>query len=530
MSRMSDMSAHQAALAPEQFADVMDCFARADKAQLEFEKFTQEQIDRTIQSVAQMVANSQTFHELVEYGIKESRFGDPISRENKRYKIRGILRDCLREKSVGKIGEDKARKLEFYAKPVGVIACVIPATNPDLTPAGNAIYALKARNAIIFSPHPRTAKTSAATINLMRYGLARVGAPQDLIQCLGGRNITFTAEQVAGPVPSDLEFFIKDGTVKINKQISEALMTKCDLVIATGGQGVVRRSYSSGTPAYGVGAGNATMIWDETAAQDLHHAADNTMRSKTSDFGSGCSADGNVIIHESIWDAALAELEAVGGYIMTEDEQKKMFDAMWTVDETGIHRRNDSVALSAADMAKIAGFELPEGKRFCIASHGTGVYNTSVEGAWCREKLTTVLSVHKYCGEFQNAIDAIMAIHEVGGKGHSVGIFSFDDSHIDRLASVARVGRIMVRQPQSKANSGSMNNGMPMTSSIGCGTWGGNATSENVHLHHYMNVTWVSREYETPDWQTDDVLFGEFYNEELEKVQYSAYNSNDAIK
>ena len=131
--------------------------------------------------------------------------------------------------------------------------------------------------------------------------------------------------------------------------------------------------------------------------------------------------------------------------------------------------------------------------------------------------------MHKYTGEFQNAIDAVMAIHEVGGIGHSVGIFSFDDDHIHRLAMVARVGRIMVRQPQSKANAGSMNNGMPMTSSIGCGPWAGNATAENIHLQHYMNVTWVSREYDKPDWMTDEELFGEFYDPELEKIQYSPF-------
>ena len=213
--------------------------------------------------------------------------------------------------------------------------------------------------------------------------------------------------------------------------------------------------------------------------------------------------------------------------MMSEEEQAKMQAAMW---DEEIHRLSDTVALSAQDMAKHAGFEIPADKRFLIASHGTGIYTKGIEGIWCREKLSTVLAIHKYEGEFQNAIDAIMAIHEVGGKGHSVGIFSFDQDHIHRLAMVARVGRIMIRQPQSKANSGSMNNGMPMTSSIGCGTWGGNATSENVHLHHYMNFTWVSEEYETPDWQTDDELFGEFYDPELEKVQYSAYNSNDALK
>lgn len=479
----------------DQINEVEEAFLKADKAQLEFESWSQEAIDRTIQSVAQIVANSKAFHELVELGIQESNFGDPISREAKRFKIRGILRDCLRQKSVGIVEEIPEKRIVKYAKPVGIIGCVIPATNPDLTPAGNAIYAVKARNAIIFSPHPRTLKTSRKTIELMRAGLKRVGAPEDLIQILGYK-------------------------AKINKGISEALMTKVDLIIATGGQGVVRRAYMSGTPAFAVGAGNATMIWDETAIKELNKAAFNTMRSKTSDFGSGCSADGNIVIHESIWEASLKELVAVGGYMLTPSEQEAMKKVMW---DDELHRLPDTVALSPQDMAKAAGFAVPDDRKFLIAKHGTGIYNSSPEGIWCVEKLTTLLAVHQYKGEFQNAIDAIMAIHAVGGIGHSVGIFSFDDEHIHRLAMVARVGRIMVRQPQSKANAGSTNNGMPMTSSIGCGTWAGNATSENIHLHHYMNITWVSREYDKPDSVSDAELFGEFFDPELEKIQYSPY-------
>ena len=347
MSRQNDMAARYAELklTAEQIAEIEETFARADAAQLAFERWDQASIDRAIRSVAQMVANSKTFHELVELGISESNFGDPISREAKRFKIRGILRDCLRQKSVGIIEEIPEKRLVKYAKPVGVIGCVIPATNPDLTPAGNAIYAIKARNAIIFSPHPRTLKTSRKTIELMREGLKRVGAPEDLVQIIGYKG-------------------------KINKGFSEALMTKCDLIIATGGQGVVRRAYMSGTPAYAVGAGNATMVWDETAAQDLHKAAFNTMRSKTSDFGSGCSADGNIVIHESIWDAAIKELVAVGGHLMSPQEQQAMRDVMW--DAEG-HRLADTVALSALDMAKAAGFTIPEDRKFLIASHGTGI-------------------------------------------------------------------------------------------------------------------------------------------------------------
>lgn len=497
MSRQNDMKARYAELklTQDQIDEIEEAFARADKAQKAFETWSQEAIDRTIQSVAQNVANSQRFHELVELGISESHFGDPISREAKRFKIRGILRDCLRQKSVGIIEEIPEKRIVKYAKPVGVIACVIPATNPDLTPAGNAIYSIKARNAIIFSPHPMTLKTSRKTIELMREGLRRVGAPEDLVQIIGYKG-------------------------KINRGFSEALMTKCDLIIATGGQGVVRRAYMSGTPAYAVGAGNATMIWDESAAQDLKKAAFNTMRSKTSDFGSGCSADGNIVIHESIWDAALAELVGAGGYMLSEAEQEAMRKVMW---DDECHRLSNTVALSAVSMAKAAGFSIPDDRKFLIASHGTGIFEPTLKGIWCFEKLTTLLAVHKYTGDFDNAIKAINAIHDVGGIGHSVGIFSFNEDHIHRLALVARVGRIMVRQAQSKANAGSMMNGMPMTSSIGCGPWGGNATAENIHLKHYMNITWVSKEYDKADQMTDQELFGEFYDPELEKVQYSPF-------
>lgn len=487
MSRMSSMEEAYSKLTQDQIDEIEEKFAKADAAQKIFEKWSQEDVDRTIQAIAWKVANTKTFKELVSMSIEESKMGDYVSRENKKFKIRGVLRDALRQKSVGIIEEIPEKGIVKYAKPVGVIACVVPATNPDLTPAGNAIYALKARNAIIFSPHPRSVKTGGRTIELMRQGLREVGAPEDLIQILG------------------------QGKAKINKSLSEALNTKCDLVIATGGQGVVRRAYHSGTPAYGVGAGNATMIWDETAKDELHQAAYNTMLSKTSDFGSGCSADGNIVIQESIYEEAIEELVKVGGYLLNEEEQKSVKKTMW--DET-CHRLPDSVAQSPQKMAELAGFSIPEDRKFLIAK-GAGSFTDSYNDVWCREKLTTLLAVHKYEGEFQNAIDIIMAIHEVGGKGHSVGIYSHNQDHIHRLALEANVGRIMVRQPQSKANAGSFTNGMPMTSSIGCGTWGGNATSENVNLHHYMNVTWVSKEI-PEDRPSDEELFGEFYEPELE--------------
>jgi sulfoacetaldehyde dehydrogenase len=260
----------------EQREELDTAFAKARAALAIIETYDQARVDRLCQAVAWAVSNKKTFTRLVAEGIAESRLGDPDSRMGKRMKIRGILRDALRQKSVGIIEEIPEKGIVKYGKPAGVVACIVPTTNPDLTPAGNAIYGIKARDAVIFSPHPRAKKTSFETVRLMREALEKEGAPPDLLQCL----------------------------TRVNIPMSQALMAEADLVIATGGQPMVRAAYSSGTPAYGVGAGNSTMVIDETA--NIEEAAYNTRLSKTSDFGSGCSADGNLIIQAGVFDALLA--------------------------------------------------------------------------------------------------------------------------------------------------------------------------------------------------------------------------------
>ncbi|MEW9674313.1 hypothetical protein ABLT31_36760, partial [Ammoniphilus sp. 3BR4] len=187
----------------------------------------------------------------------------------------------------------------------------------------------------------------------------------------------------------------------------------------------------------------------------------------------------------------------------------KLRAVMW--DAEG-HRLPTTVAIAPQKLAESAGFTIPADRKFIIV-RGDQI---GKQHPFSGEKLTTLLAVYKYEGEFENALDMMRAIYEVGGKGHSVGIYSFNDEHIHRLGLAAPVSRIMVRQPQSKANAGAFNNGMPMTSSMGCGTWGGNITSENVHLKHYMNTTWVSRPI-PEDRPSDEELFGEFYEAELEK-------------
>jgi sulfoacetaldehyde dehydrogenase len=349
-------------------------------------------------------------------------------------------------------------------------------TSAYVTPAGIAIYALKCKDAVIFSPHPASKNTTNEVVRIMRCTLKKLGIPEDVLQSIARPSIPLAQE----------------------------IMSICDLTIATGGPAMVKSAYGSGKPALGVGAGNATMVIDETA--NVEEAARNSRISKTNDNGSGCSADGNLVVEASIYDAFLAQLQKEGGYLVSPEEKELLQKAYW--DAEG-HRTSDTIARPAGVVAAKAGFAIPEGKTFLIVEED----KIGKEFLFSTEKLGIVVSIFKYSG-FDTALAMVKNIFDTAGKGHSCGIYSFDDDHIHRLALVAPVSRIMVRQPQSRANAGHFTNGMPMTSSMGCGIWGGNITNENIHLKHYMNVTWVSRPL-PEDRPSDEELFGEFYNTEI---------------
>jgi sulfoacetaldehyde dehydrogenase len=349
-------------------------------------------------------------------------------------------------------------------------------TNPLVTMVNMAINAIKCKDAVIFSPHPLSRKTALEIARVLRAALKKQGAPEDLILCLEKPSIPLAQE----------------------------LMAMCDLTIATGGTAMVKAAYSSGKPAYGVGAGNATVVVDETA--DLAEAAKNTRISKTQNHGSGCSCDGNLLVEASVYDRFLELLQSEGGYLASAEEKDQLERAMW--DEDG-RRTIDTVARAASVIAAKAGFTLPAGKSFIIVTEDRIGKAYRFSG----EKLSPVLAIFKYSG-FDRVLSMVAEIFEVGGKGHSVGIASFDDDHIHRLASMAPVSRIMVRQPNVRGNAGSFTNGMPQTASLGCGTWGGNITSENISVKHYMNTTWVSRPI--PEDKPDErEILGEFYGSEI---------------
>jgi sulfoacetaldehyde dehydrogenase len=454
----------------DETAIAQDRLGRARAAMHAIAEYGQADVDRLCRAIAWATANPDTAARLANMSVDESGMG---SREpSRRGKVLGVLRDALRQKSIGVIEEIPEKGIVKYAKPAGVIASLIPVTSPYITPITVAIYALKCKDAVIFSPHPASRKTTFETVRLMRAALAALGMPEDVLQCVERPSIPLARE----------------------------LMSICDLTIATGGPAMVKAAYSSGKPAYGVGAGNATMVIDESA--DIVEAARNTRISKTNDFGSGCSADGNLLVDASIYDAFLRQLQAEGGYLINADEKQLLQRAYW--DEEG-HRTPDTIARPAEVVAGKAGFSIPADKSFLIVEES----EIGREHLFSTEKLGTVLAIFKYNG-FDEALAMVRRIFDTAGKGHSCGIYSFDDEHIDRLAQTAPVSRIMVRQVQSRSNAGTFTNGMPMTSSMGCGVWGGNITNENIALKHYMNVTWVSRPI-AEDKPSEEELFGEFY-------------------
>ena len=461
-------------LTEESILIVNEMIEKARVAMAEIENYSQAQLDRLCQSIGWHTSNEKNFKRLAQMGVDESEIGDREGRPGKRFKIHGVLRDALRQKSTGIVEKIPEKGIVKYAKPAVVIASLIPMTNPALTPPVTGVYSAKARNAVIFSPHPRTKNTTREMVELMRQACKLVGAPEDLFQVISEPSVPVT----------------------------QYLMQSCDLTLATGGQPMVRAAYSSGKPAYGVGAGNSTMVIDESA--DIEVAAKNTRISKTSDFGSGCSADGNIFIQSSIYKQMVKALVNEGGYLCNEQQKIMLEKAMW--DETG-NRTFQTIACPPQKLAEIAGFNVPENCKFLMVENQGKIGS---QHKFSKEKLTTLMALYHF-DVFDEALDMVREVYETGGKGHSCGIYSHEKVNIDALAKVAPVSRMMVRQSQSKSNAGSFNNGMPMTSSLGCGIWGGNITNENVTLKHLMNFTWVSFPIKE-DRPSEEELFGEFFN------------------
>ncbi|WHH59032.1 aldehyde dehydrogenase family protein [Petroclostridium sp. X23] len=443
---------------------------RARKAQEIAEDYTQERVDELIKAIAWEVVKEENAHKVATLAVEESRLGNYEGKYAKiKKKIRGALRDMKDEKSVGVIERDEKKGLIKIAKPVGVIGALVPCTNPEGTPVAKAMCAIKGRNAIVFSPHPRTKKTNKMVVDLMREALKKHGAPEDLI-------IT-----------------VEEPTIEISNEV----MKQCDLIVATGGTPMVKAAYSSGTPAYGVGTGNAVVIVDETA--DIKDAANKIMLSKTFDYATSCSAENSLLIQQDIYDSFIEALKQEGGYLVNKEEKERLQAALW-VDG---HLNPKIIAQPAQVIGEAAGMKLSDDIKFImVEEQGIGK-----EYPFSGEKLSVVVTLYKY-NAFEEAIEKVNTITSYQGKGHSCGIHSNNEEHILELGLKTKVSRIMVRQPQCYGNTGDWVNGMPFTMTLGCGTWGGNITSENIAWKHFINTTWVASPIEAII-PTDEELFGD---------------------
>lgn len=443
----------------------------ARRAQQAIEFAGQEQVDTLVARVAWAMVQPAFARKLSETLVAESGMGDVSDKTTKiMTKVRGALRDMKGRKSAGVVFDDPAAGIRRLAKPVGVIGAILPVTNGEATPLVKILCALKTRNAILLAPHPKAQKTCELAVARVRAVLKRNGWPEDLVIAM---------------TPASVE-------------MSRELMRQCDLVIATGGPALVKAAHASGTPSYGVGAGNAVCLVDETA--DLRDAAHKIAQSKTFDHATSCSAENALAVQESVYAPMMRELEAAGGYCVTPEEKVRLQAVLWDPEKRTLNRA--AVARPAGVIARMAGIPLPEGRRFLLVPE-TGVGESH---PFSGEKLSVTLAVYRW-KTFEEALDLAGRILAHSGAGHSCGIHTASDERVLDMALKVRVSRIMVRQPQSLASSGAWNNGMPMSLTLGCGTWGGNISSSNIHWEHMLNHTWVS--CPIPGAQpTDEELFG----------------------
>ncbi|MGA8592033.1 MAG: aldehyde dehydrogenase family protein [Pseudolabrys sp.] len=459
---------------PKAMAVVDELVRRGRAAMASFSEADQARVDEAVTALAWSLYNPGHAKELADLAVKDTQLGNvPDKIIKKQRKTFGTLRDLLRVKSVGIIEEDKKLGIVKYAKPIGLVCAITPSTNPGATPVNKAMMAIKGRNAIIIAASPAGLRTTARTVEFMRAELKKIGLPEDLVQIL--------------PPPA-------------SKDMTQALMQAADLVVATGSQDNVRRAYSSGTPAIGVGTGNVPVIVDETA--DLDDAAKKICASKIFDNATSCSSENSVVLVDAVYDKAIAALERAGGYMASPTEKAKIQAALWPdgkLSRTLIARDADVFARGCglSDTAQSRKF-------FMVEETGVG------RGfPFSSEKLSLVLTVYR-AKDFDAAIVRANEILAQQGRGHSVGLHTKNMSRGRMLAKCSDVVRVLVNQAHTFGNGGGFDNGLNFTLSMGCGTWGGNSITDNLNYRHFLNITHLVTTI-PEDKPSEEDLFGAYW-------------------
>lgn len=432
--------------------------SRARAAQRIADGYDQARVDELVCAAGWAIIEPARNRELAELAVRDTGIGnvdDKIAKNQR--KTLGLLRDLQHARSVGVIAEDPVRGLVEIARPVGVVCAITPSTNPGATPANKIVNALKGRNAVIVAPSPKGASTCARLLQFIHAEFHRIGAPRDLVQML--------------PAP-------------IDKPRTAELMRQCDLVVATGSQANVRAAYTSGTPAFGVGAGNVAAIVDESA--DVQRAADLIALSKTFDNATSCSSENALVLIDAVRDAMVAALRARGAVLLDAAQKGHLQSVMWP----GGKLAAGVIGQSAAAIAALAGFDdIARAKPTMLLVDEDGF---GPEHPFSGEKLSPVLALYR-AADFAHAMRIVESIYAYQGAGHSVGLHSTRAERALQLGLALPVSRVIVNQAHCIATGGSFDNGLPFSLSMGCGTWGRNNFSDNLNYRHYLNITRVSR-------------------------------------
>ncbi len=436
-------------------SSIQELVAKASIAQATYESFKQEQVDAIVRDIGKFVFDNA--EQLARMAVDETGMG---SYEDKILKNKGkarvIWNNLKDKKSRGVIGEDAEANLMLVAKPMGVVAAVTPCTNPIVTPMCNGMFALKTGNAVIFASHPKAQKcTEHLAKEFMKIVKSHDG-PDDLVQV------------------------ITNGSVEKTQQ----LMQSADVVVATGGAAMVKSAYSSGKPSYGVGAGNVPVIIDRNI--DLQDAVEKIVDGASFDHGIICSHEQFVFAPEEHYDETVQLFTDTGKVWFTDDqEQIKQLREVVFLDG---HLNKDVVGRSASEVGKMAGIAVPETSRLILLpADGSGT-----EDVLAKEKLCPVIAIVPY-STFDDAVSMAKANLLVEGAGHSAALHSNSDDHIEKAGLELPISRLVINQASSLTAGGSLTNGFAPTTTLGCGSWGGNSISENLDYKHLMNVSRIGK-------------------------------------
>lgn len=454
--------------------------AIAKKAQEQYEaNGSQELFDLACQAVGWALMQPENNSELSKLAVSETGLGNVNDKIQKNHnKTLGLLRDIKNIKSFGHIYDDKVKGISVYFRPKGVVAAIVPSTNPLATPTNNIINALKTGNSIIIAPSPKGAGPFAVLLKHIRKNLADVGINPDLVQMV---------------------------TTPPSKSKTQRLMELADLLVVTGSQNNVRAGYSSGTPALGVGQGNVVTILDETA--DVTDAAEKIAKSKTFDNATSCSSENSVIVVRSKYKEALVALEQAGGLILDEIETQRVVNLHWQNGRmnTALLAKDINVIIDKTKLADRS----DKNTRFLILPTQEAGPDAIVSG----EKMSQFLTLY-LAEDFDHALKLAIKIQNYQGAGHSLGLHSKNDERAHQMAMSAKTCRVIVNQAHCFATGGFFNNGLPFSLSMGCGSWGGNSIDENLNWEHFINKVKIVRVIEEDKPNLED-LFGDYWSKVL---------------